>query len=94
MARNSGLVSIQLDIQARVPKGHRLTRALLDQVVNIWADTGTAPSGFKIRIKDWKHGGKRVRSAAGFSQKEARERFRGLLQSGVYNFRLRGGRVL
>lgn len=93
MAKNSGLVSIQLDIRVRRSKGTKITRALLDQAVSMWADTGANPRGFQIRIIDWKHGYRKT-SAAGFSQNEARRRFRGLLQSGIYHFRIRGGKAL
>lgn len=97
-SRKGDLVSIQLDIRVNVPTGKRLTRSLVEQAVRLWADTGATPKGFRIRIKDWKHGGKNGKKVTpedtGSTQEEVRERFRGLLRAGRYNFKVRGGKTL
>lgn len=81
-------VSLQLEITAKVPEGYELTQELLDEVVSRWADTGKSPEGVTIKIIDWKRAGaKRGRPT---NQREARERFRGLLQGGRVTFDLRG----
>jgi hypothetical protein len=92
-ARNRrDLISIQLDIRVKVPKGFKLSRAVLDQAVRDWAATGVQPEGFKIKIIDWRRGSKRsTPESAGTSQDQARERLRGLLQAGMFTLKLRKG---
>jgi hypothetical protein len=80
-------VAIQLEIKLRKPKNVEPTRDLLDAVVRHWANTGVAPRGMKIRIIDWKHSGKSRHKAV--DQRDARLRFRGLLQSGRFTISLR-----
>jgi hypothetical protein len=93
MARSRrDLISIQLDIRVKVPRGFKLSRAVLDQAVRDWAANGVQPEGFQIKIIDWRRGSTRTTPAsAGTSQNQARERLRGLLQSGMFTIKLRKG---
>lgn len=52
--KGRGLVSFQLDMRARVPRGYELTHRVVEQAVHAWSLNGKAPKGFRIAIKDWK----------------------------------------
>jgi len=93
MARSRrDLISIQLDIRVKKPKGFKLSRAAVDGAVRDWAESGVQPEGYRIRIIDWRRGSNRTTPAsAGVSQDQARERLRGLLRSGMFTVKFRKG---
>jgi hypothetical protein len=47
-------VEVQLSVRARVPKGTRVTRTLLDEVVDRWAH-GRPVRGFEVQVVRWRN---------------------------------------
>lgn len=88
----SNAVSLQLEISAKVPRGHELTRELMDAIVRRWAEDGSTPRGMSIKIIDWTRDDGSVDTPADVdaTQDEARESFRRLLRAGRFTVRLRG----
>ncbi len=82
-------VALQLAITVRKPKGVKLTRDFLDEVVREWADSGDEPTGIKIRIIDWKRNDRPAVKVGASEQETARSRFKEVLRQGRFTVRLR-----
>lgn len=82
-------VSLQLAIKIQKPKGVKITRAFLDEVVREWADSGETPSGIDIRIIDWKRNDRAPVKVSQSEQETARHNFKEVLRQGRFTVQLR-----